>query len=126
MVRWLQEARYLPVTLDPAALAALAALGEPADAPALVDTTSAGPLVLVIAEVAQPRAAASLLRRLQTSFSGPSLLTSARFRRGLPRAAGVATELGVAAVLPKPFSRDELLAAVKATALAHLPSPPTG
>jgi hypothetical protein len=108
MVRWLVEAGYSPVPLD------------------LANLPSMTRFVLVIANVAEPRAAAGLLRRLQAAFPAPILLISARFRRGLPRCAPPGAGRGAAAgVLPKPFTRDELLAAVKATALAH-PAAPAG
>lgn len=106
LVRWLQEAGYSPVPVDPA------------------DLLPAAPFVLVIANVAEPRSAASLLRRLHAAFAAPILLISARFRRGLSHAPSFASEIGAAAVLPKPFRRAELLAVVKATALAHPPPRP--
>lgn len=44
--------------------------------------------------------------------SAPVLAISARFRRGLGSSAATAKRLGVRHVLPKPFSREELLEAV--------------
>jgi len=40
------------------------------------------------------------------------LLLSARFRQGMGSSSSVARQLGVRNVLPKPFTRDELLSAV--------------
>jgi DNA-binding response OmpR family regulator len=67
---------------------------------------------LIIANVPSPRGAALLLRTLQTVHTAPLLLISARLRRGQGASAALARQLGVAAVLPKPFTRDELLSAV--------------
>lgn len=44
--------------------------------------------------------------------SAPVLAISARFRRGLGSSAATARRLGVHRVLPKPFTREELLEAV--------------
>jgi len=67
---------------------------------------------LVIADVPDPRAAAALLAQLQV-YSAPILILSARFRRGLAGSAEAARRLGVRKVLPKPFTRRELLSAVR-------------
>lgn len=72
---------------------------------------------LVIANVAQPRQAAALIRALALQHAAPVLVISARFRRGLARSAESARRLGARGVLPKPFTREELLLAV-AEALA--------
>jgi DNA-binding response OmpR family regulator len=69
---------------------------------------------LVIANVSNPRAASSLIRLLHDTYSAPILLLSARFPRGLGGSRGAARQLGVCRVLPKPFSRQELLSAVRA------------
>ena len=69
-------------------------------------------LSLVIADVPDPRAAAALLAQLQV-YSAPILLLSARFRRGLAGSTEAARRLGVRKVLPKPFTRRELLSAVR-------------
>ena len=69
-------------------------------------------LSLVIADVPDPRAAAALLAQLQV-YSAPILLLSARFRRGLAGSAEAARRLGARKVLPKPFTRRELLSAVR-------------
>jgi DNA-binding response OmpR family regulator len=49
-------------------------------------------------------------------YAAPVLVVSARFRRGA--STGVAQALGVSQVLPKPFTREELLSAVR-EAIAH-------
>ena len=73
------------------------------------------PPVLVIANVPEPQAAAVLIRSLQEEYAAPILILSARFRRGLAGSAEAARRLGVEKVLPKPFTRKELLAAVRET-----------
>ncbi len=67
---------------------------------------------LVIVNVARPRDAERLIGSLQTEYDAPMLIVSARFIRGLGASAELARELGVRKVLPKPFTRQELLAAV--------------
>lgn len=89
--RWLRDAGYQ------LAAAPIAAREKPA---------------LVIADVPDPRAAAALLAQLQV-YSAPILILSARFRRGLAGSAEAARRLGVRKVLPKPFTRRELLSAVR-------------
>ena len=69
---------------------------------------------LVIANVSNPRAASPLIRSLQDAYSAPILVVSARFQRGLGASKGAARRLGVCRVLPKPFTRHELLSAVRA------------
>jgi DNA-binding response OmpR family regulator len=89
--RWLGEAGY--------SVAALAGAGE-------------GKLALVIADVSDPQSAEALIRSLR-EYAAPILVLSARFRRGLAGSAETARRLGVKKVLPKPFTRKELLAAVR-------------
>ena len=67
---------------------------------------------LVIADIPSPRAALSRIERLQAEYAAPILVLSGRFRRGLAASAEAARRLGVKRVLPKPFSREELLSAV--------------
>ena len=67
--------------------------------------------VLVIVDVPDPQSAEALLRPLR-EYAVPVLVLSARFRRGLAGSAEAARRLGVKKVLPKPFTRKELLAAV--------------
>ncbi len=69
---------------------------------------------LIIADVAEPRAALPVIRRVQAMHDAPVLLTSARFRHGQNDSTQLAQQLGVSAVLPKPFARAELLRAIVA------------
>lgn len=69
---------------------------------------------LIIADVADPRAALPVIRRVQAVHAAPVLLTSARFRHGQNASTQLAQQLGVNAVLPKPFARAELLRAIAA------------
>ena len=92
MERWLREAGYRVG----------AAEAEPDTEP-----------VLVIADVPEPQSAEALIGALGQVYAAPILATSARFRRGLAGSAEAASRLGVKKVLPKPFTRKELLAAVR-------------
>lgn len=70
-------------------------------------------LDLVVANVSSPRAAAPLVRQLKAQRAVPLILLSARFGRGQGGSAALLRQLGAAAVLPKPFTRDELMQAVQ-------------
>ena len=70
---------------------------------------------LVIADVPEPSRAQALIRSLQAVYAAPVLVMSGRFRRGLAGSAEAARRLGVKKVLPKPFTRKELLSAVAAS-----------
>ena len=70
---------------------------------------------LVIADVPDPSRAEALIRSLQAVYAAPVLVMSGRFRRGLAGSAEAAHRLGVKKVLPKPFTRKELLSAVAAS-----------
>jgi len=67
---------------------------------------------LVIADVPSPRGAHSRIEALRAMYAAPILVLSGRFRRGLAGSAEAARRLGVRRVLPKPFTRKELLSAV--------------
>lgn len=67
---------------------------------------------LVIVNVPSPRGSQPLIDGLRQVYAAPILVLSARFRRGLEGSAEAARRLGVRKVLPKPFTREELLAAV--------------
>ena len=67
---------------------------------------------LVIANVPSPSAAQPLIDMLRAVYAAPILALSGRFRRGLGGSAEAARRLGVQKVLPKPFTRRELLLAV--------------
>jgi DNA-binding response OmpR family regulator len=77
------------------------------------DVSETAPM-LVIADVPDPRAAETVLGPLR-EYAAPILVLSARFRRGLAGSAEAARRLGVTKVLPKPFTRTELLDAVRAS-----------
>jgi len=70
--------------------------------------------ILVIADVPSPRRAQALIQSLRV-YAVPILVLSGRFRRGLAGSAEAARRLGVKKVLPKPFTRKELLSAVAAS-----------
>ena len=93
--RWLAEAGYTVVL-------ARADAPPPREAPCLV-----------IANVPEPRRSQALIRTLQAAYAAPVLALSARLQRGLASSRNAARSLGVRRVLPKPFSRQELLLAVQ-------------
>ena len=99
--RWLGEAGYSVV--------ARASQGLPQ---ALGEGT---PPQLVIIDVPTPRSAGRIIKSVRDEYAGPILLLSATFRRGVGTSVHVAPQLGVRHVLPKPFTRRELLAAVTAS-----------
>ena len=68
---------------------------------------------LIVVNVPDPRGAQGLIRSVQRDHRAPILLVSARFRRGLGGSVDAARRIGVRKVLPKPFTREELLAAVE-------------
>ena len=67
---------------------------------------------LVIADISSPGSAGTTIGQLRAAYSAPILALSARFRRGLGGSIDTAHRLQVCNVLPKPFTREELLAAV--------------
>jgi len=68
---------------------------------------------LVIADISDPVSAGDTIEALQSSYAAPILALSARFRRGLGGSSEPAQRLRVGKVLPKPFTREELLSAVR-------------
>jgi DNA-binding response OmpR family regulator len=67
---------------------------------------------LVIADISSPGTSEPTIGALRAAYSAPILALSARFRRGLGGSVDAAHRLHVGKVLPKPFTREELLAAV--------------
>ena len=70
---------------------------------------------LVIADVPNPRSAQTVIASLQAVYAAPILALSGRFTRGLAGSTEAARRLGVKKLLPKPFTRKELLSAVAAS-----------
>lgn len=68
---------------------------------------------LVIADLSDPRHADAQIAALKSMYGAPVLALSARFRRGLGGSREAAQRLEVSGTLPKPFTRAELLAAVR-------------
>jgi CheY-like chemotaxis protein len=68
---------------------------------------------LVIADISEPDAARNTIEALQSAYAAPVLALSARFRRGLGGSSEPAQRLHVQKVLPKPFTRQQLLHAVR-------------
>jgi len=93
--RWLVEAGYR------------VAVAGSRDKPA-----SASPR-LVIADISGPERAVKAIKALRSAYAAPIVALSARFRRGLGGSVDAAQQLGVRNVLPKPFTREELLSAVE-------------
>ena len=96
--RWLGEAGYSFALAEPRAKRARARAETPC---------------LVIANVASPRGAQPLIDALRSVYAAPILILSGRFRRGLEGSTEAARRLGVRRVLPKPFTREEFLSAVR-------------
>lgn len=90
LTRWLTDARYRVRT----------------------NGSSRAATALVIADVPNPGQADAALRELSARYGAPILAISGRFRRDPAASEDAARRLGVAKVLPKPFTCGELLAAV--------------
>jgi CheY-like chemotaxis protein len=69
----------------------------------------------VIADISELSSARNTIEALQAADAAPILALSARFRRGLGVASAQAQRLRVVKVLPKPFTRQPLLRAVRET-----------
>jgi DNA-binding response OmpR family regulator len=96
--RWLSEAGYVVLVDGVQNRMRPGALDEPQ---------------LVIVDVPTPRSAEKIIKTVRGAHASPILLLSARFRRGTGFSHSVARQLGVRNVLPKPFTRSELLLAVE-------------
>jgi DNA-binding response OmpR family regulator len=97
--RWLTEGGYSVAARDVERLR-LEGRSEPAPS-------------LVILDVADPRSAEALIRSVQAVHAVPVIAVSARFRRGLGTSHDAAVRFGACKLLPKPFSREELMEAVR-------------
>ena len=75
-------------------------------------STSTVKAQLVVADISSSDSAGATIGALRVAYSAPILALSARFRRGLGGSVETAHRLDVCNVLPKPFTREELLAAV--------------
>ena len=75
---------------------------------------TASKLDLVMADIDNLRSAAGRVQALRAANPAPVLLVSGRLRRGNGPQPVLAHQLGAAAVLPKPYSREQLFAAVAA------------
>jgi CheY-like chemotaxis protein len=95
--RWLAEVGYQPLTV------------------AKNHTVQGVMPQLVIADISEPGDARATIEALQAAYAAPILALSARFRRGLGGSAEPAKRLQVDKVLPKPFTREQLLRAVRNT-----------
>ena len=96
--RWLGEAGYT-VVVEP----------SPGQIRAVTDGKAPD---LVVIDVPEPLGAVDTINSIRQWLASPILLLSARFRQGMGPSSSVAHQLGVRNVLPKPFTRDELLSAV--------------
>lgn len=90
IMRWLGEAGYVFAASD----------------------SRPGDIALVIADVPNPAQADAALKAIGARYGAPILVTSGRLRRDPVAATATARRLGVLGVLPKPFTCEELLAAV--------------
>jgi DNA-binding response OmpR family regulator len=68
---------------------------------------------LVVADISAAPSAAAAVRSLRAAYAAPIVAVSARFRRGLGGSVEAASRLDAGTVLPKPFTREELIAAVE-------------
>jgi DNA-binding response OmpR family regulator len=71
-------------------------------------------LDLIMVDVANPRGAIERVRALRAAHSAPLLLVSGRLRRRNDLSPTLALQLGASAVLPKPYTREQLFGAVAA------------
>jgi CheY-like chemotaxis protein len=74
---------------------------------------------LVIADISSPGSSGATIGALRAAYSAPVLALSALFRRGLGGSEEAARRLDACKVLPKPFTREELLAAVSESIALH-------
>jgi DNA-binding NtrC family response regulator len=77
-------------------------------------------VALIIVDICQPRygAAEAICKQKLAYPDAPVIAISGRFRSGLAGSTECARELGVRQVLPKPFTREDLLDAVRSAIAA--------
>lgn len=68
---------------------------------------------IVLVDIASPRDAAPMIAAIRNVNQAPIVLLSARLRSNQAGSRDLAQQLGVKAVLGKPFKREELLAAIE-------------
>ena len=92
----------------------LAGAGYLASSRTLHEAPVEGKVDLVIVDIYRPRHAGSkVVRAVKTAYPGtPVIAISGQFRSGLAGPCAPAQTLGVRHVIPKPFSRGDLLASV--------------
>jgi DNA-binding response OmpR family regulator len=90
--------------------------GYAARTAALADAPAASGADLVIVDLHSPREEGlETVRAAREAYPGaPVIAISGRFRSGLAGSCAAAQALGAHAVIAKPFSRDDLIAAVRA------------
>jgi len=93
--RWLEEAGYRPMLVND------------------IDLWPAVEPRLLIADISDPGSGGITIEALHATYAAPILALSARFHRGLGGSSEAAERLRVAKVLPKPFTRLQLLRAVR-------------
>ena len=93
--RWLAEAGYRPIPV----------IG--------IDVLPPVEPRLLIADISDPGSGGITIEALHATYAAPILALSARFHRGLGGSSEAAERLRVAKVLPKPFTRMQLLRAVR-------------
>jgi DNA-binding response OmpR family regulator len=88
--------------------------GYSASSRSLHDAPTEGKVDLVIVDIHRPRHAGDkVVCAARAAYpDAPLIAMSAQFRLGLGGASAAARALGVRQVIPKPFSRDDFLAAV--------------
>jgi DNA-binding response OmpR family regulator len=78
----------------------------------VTDEAQAAGVALVIVDVPDPARADGALQAIRSRHAVPILATSGRFRRDAAASKSTARRLGVSKALAKPFTGEELMAAV--------------
>jgi CheY-like chemotaxis protein len=114
---WLMEAGFRVREADRKQPPALTSEG---DQVASDQVALSNQVALIIVDICQPRqGGAEIIRAQQRAYpDAPIIAISGRFRSGLAGSVECARELGVRQVLPKPFTREDLLDAVRSVVSA--------